>query len=79
MEGEAVIIQTERDTDAETENFSSYCVNGHNGLAFVALELELTCLWLLLLCASVADAATFSRIGYATPTRPVQQAATVFF
>lgn len=77
MEGEAVITQTERDT--ETENFSSYCVNGHNGLALMGHELELTCLWPLLLYASVANAATFSRIGYTTPTRPAQQAATVLF
>lgn len=76
MEGEAVITQTERKRHTEAETVSTVAVD--NGLTFMGHGLQLTCLWLVLLYVSVADAATFSSIGHTPPTRLAEQATTVF-
>lgn len=73
MEGEAVIIQNERDTQKQRQKISLGTVAVDNGLIFMGHGLQLTCLWLVLLYASVADVATFSSIGYTTPTRKMSR------
>lgn len=79
MEGEAVITQTERDTlKKQRQKISVGTVAVDNGLTFMGHGLQLTCLWLVLLSVSVADAATFSSIGHTTPTTLAEQATALF-
>lgn len=77
MEGEAVITQSERDAQRQRQKNSVGAVAVDNGLTFMGHGLQLTCLWLVLLYVSVADAATLSRIGHTAPTRLAEQATTV--
>ncbi len=78
VEGEAVITHTERDTQRQRQSVSVGTVAVDNGLIFMGHGLQLTCLWLVFLCVFVADAATFSCAGHATPTELAEQATTLF-
>lgn len=76
VEGEAIITQTERDTQRRRQNISVSAEAVDNGLTFTGHGLQLRCLWLVVLYVSVADAATFSSIGHTPPTRLAEQATT---